>query len=170
MGKWDEICYPFMPEDSIFCDHEILCDGLSSYLALTLSIAEERDYPERLQQDLLWLCEMALHVNGSVRGKLAIFKEDLDKLYELYDYYKSEVKVSGFTLPTGSYLASQINIARYKSKEVVRLLNKINKNEKKIEDILFSFTNLMANLLYVMSCYVNKLDKKENKEFISKSY
>jgi len=105
-----------------------------------------------------------------VRGKLAIFKEDLDKLYELYDYYKSEVKVSGFTLPTGSYLASQINIARYKSKEVVRLLNKINKNEKKIEDIIFSFTNLMANLLYVMSCYVNKLDKKENKDFISKSY
>lgn len=43
MGKWDEICYPFTEDDSMFCDYEILSDGLSSYLGLILSIAEKKD-------------------------------------------------------------------------------------------------------------------------------
>mgnify|MGYP006278918551 CR=1 FL=1 len=78
--------------------------------------------------------------------------------------------INGFTLPTGSYLSCQINIARYKCKELVRLLNKTNKKEKEVEDILFSFTNLMENLLYVLSIFVNKIDEKQNRKFISKSY
>lgn len=170
MGKLDEICYPYMPEESMLCDHEVLTDGLASYLGLVLSIAHERKYPEKLCADLEWMTEMTLHLNGSLRGKLAIFKEDLDKLYEVYYYYRNNVKINGFTLPTGSYLSCQINIARHKSKEAVRLLNRINREEIEVPQILFAFSNLLANLLFVLSCYVNELDRMENKPFISKSY
>ncbi len=170
MGKLDEICYPFMSEESMLCDHEVLTDGLASYLGLILSIAQERKYPEKLCTDLEWLTEMVLHLNGSLRGRLAIFKEDLDRLYEVYYYYRNNIKVGGFTLPTGSYMSCQINIARHKAKEVVRLFNKINREETEVPQILFSFSNLLANLLFVLSCYVNDLDRMENKPFVSKSY
>lgn len=170
MGKFDEVCYTFMPEESMFCDFEVLTDGLSSYLGLVLSIAQEREYPKPFQEDLLWLCEMTLHVNGSLRGKLAVNKEDLEKLHKMYKLYNSEINIKHFTLPTGSYLSCQINVTRHKAKEVVRLLNKINREEKEVAPILFSFTNLLANLLYVMSLYINNLDHVDNKVFISKSY
>jgi cob(I)alamin adenosyltransferase len=170
VGKWDEICYPFTGEDGMFCDYEIMTDGLSSYLGLLLSIAKERNYPVKLSGDLEWLTEMAVHMNGSIRGKLAVTSEDLDKLYKIYNYYKDRINIKGFTLPTGSYMACQCNIARHKAKEVVRLLNKINKEQSPVPDIIFSFSNLLANLMFVLSCYVNDLDKVENKPFISKSY
>ena len=170
MGKFDEVCYAFMPEESMFCDFEVLTDGLSSYLGLGYSIAKEKNYPAALQEDLLWLCEMALHVNGSLRGKLAVEKEDVEKLRHLYYSYQENMDIKHFTLPTGSYLSCQINIARHKAKEVVRLLNKIHREEKEVPPILFSFTNLLANFLYVLSLYINILDKEENRIFVSKSY
>jgi len=170
MNKLDEICYPFMNEDGLYCDYEILSDGLSSYLGLLYSISKERDYPEDLSECLLWLTEMVLHLDGSLRGKLAISEIDLKDLYSFYYKYKNEIHISGFTLPTGSYLACQINIARYKSKELVRLLNKINKLQCPVPDIIFSFANLLANFLFVLSCYVNDLDNEKNISFTSKSY
>lgn len=159
-----------MKEDGLFCDYEVLTDGLSSYLGLILSISLKEDYPKEISDCLEWLTEMSLHINGSLRGNLAVEAEDLDKLYEMYYFYKDKINVGGFTLPTGSYLSCQINIVRYKAKEVVRLLNKIDKVQSKVPEILFSFTNLLANFLYVLSCYINILDKCENKTFTSKSY
>lgn len=169
-NKYDEICYPFMNEEQWFCDYEILTDGLASYLGLALSIAKERDYSEALIKNLHWLTEMALHLNGSLRGKMAIEDEDLQRLYEMYDFYKDQVEIKGFILPTGSYLSSQINISRYKAKEVVRLLNKIDRQQEKVPKILFSFSNLLANLLFILSVYINDVDREENQIFESKSY
>lgn len=169
-SKYDEICYPFMDEEQMFCDYEILTDGLSSYLGLALSIAKERNYPKDIQVNLNWLMEMALHLNGSLRGNLAVDDEDLERLYEIYYYYKDQAEVKVFTLPTGSYLSSQINISRYKTKEVVRLLNKIDRQQEKVPALLFSFTNLLANLLFILSLHINDLDQEENRIFKSKSY
>ena len=170
LSKYDEICYPFMEEEQMFCDYEILTDGLSSYLGLALSIAKERNYPGDMIENLQWLTEMALHLNGSLRGKLAVGEKDLEKLYEIYYHYKELAEVKAFILPTGSYLSSHINISRYKTKEVVRLLNKIDREQKRVPAILFSFTNLLANLLFILSLHINDLDQVENEVFQSKSY
>ena len=166
----DEVCYPYMAEDGLYCDYEILSDGLSSYCGLVLSIAAKEGYPEEIQDVFQWLTAMSLHMNGSLRGNLAVEAEDLDKLYELHYFYKEKIDIGGFTLPTGSYLSCQINMLRYKTKELVRLLNKIHKDQEEVPAILFSFSNLMANFLYVLSCYNNKIDQFDNKTFISKSY
>ena len=159
-----------MGEDGPYCDYEILTDGLSSYFGLTLAIAIKEDYPKDISDILEWLTEMSLHMNGSLRGKLAVEAQDLDKLYEMYYFYKDKIDIRGFTLPTGSHLSCQVNILRYKTKELVRLLNKIDKAQGQVPQILFSFSNLLANFLYVLSCYINILDKFDNKVFVSKSY
>lgn len=159
-----------MGEDGLYCDYEILTDGLSSYFGLTLSISVKEEYPKEISHILEWLTEMSLHMNGSLRGNLAVESKDLDKLYEIYHFYKNKINIKGFTLPVGSHLSCQINILRYKTKELVRLLNKIEKVQGEVAKILFSFSNLLANFLYVLSCYINILDKFENKPFISKSY
>lgn len=159
-----------MDEEGLLCDYEVLTDGISSYFGLALAIGRERGYPEDICSILEWLTEAILHVNGSLRGKLAICEEDLRKLYEAYYFYKYRIDNNGFTLPTGSYFSCIINILRYKTKELVRMLNRIHKEEEEVPDILFSFTNLLANFLYVLSLYINKLDGIDNKPFISRSY
>ncbi len=169
IGNLDFTCYTFMAEEGLLCDYEVLTDGISSYFGLAAAFGRERGYPEDICNILEWLTEALLHVNGSLRGKLAIAEEDVNKLYKLYKHYKSQIDVSGFTLPTGSYFSCLINILRYKTKELVRLLNKVDR-EKDVPEILFSFTNLLANFLHVLSLYINKLDGVENKPFISKSY
>lgn len=165
-----EISYPFMDEDGLLCDYEILTDGLSSYLGLALSKARTGDYPQRVLDDLRWLSEKVLHLNGSIRGKLAIDQSDLAQLNQKYDYYKEKVYHKSFTLPGGDILAAQIDICRYKSKEVVRLLNKLKKEEVKIEAIILSFANIMANLLYLMGLYINDFVGIRQEKFQSKSY
>ncbi|GFN34388.1 hypothetical protein [Tepidimicrobium xylanilyticum] len=159
-----------MDEEGLFCDFEILSDGISSYFGLSLAIARDRAYPDDICNILEWLAEMSLHVNGSLRGKLAVEQKDLDRLYEIYYFYKDKIQIEGFTLPVGSYLSCHLNVLRYKTKELVRLLHKIDQQQEKVPKILFSFTNLLANFLYVLSCYINFLDRMENKPFISKSY
>ena len=170
MKDYDEVAYPFMEEKGMFTDYEILTDGLSSYIGLLWSIAEEKDYNNDLIEDLQWLTEQVLHMNGSLRGKLAIDEKKVNKLKDMYYYYKAKIDIEGFTLPTGSYLSSQMNIARYKAKEVVRLLNKIEQADNEVPKILFRFSNILANLLYSMSLYVNKIDEIEIKKFESESY
>ena len=165
-----EISYPFMDEDSLLCDYEILTDGLSSYLGLALSKARSGDYPKRVSEDLKWLIEKVLHLNGSVRGQLAIEQSDLDWLNQKYDYYKDKVEYNSFTLPGGDILAAQIDICRYKSKEVVRLLNRLKQANIEVDDIILAFANILANQLYLMSLYINDFKEIRQEKFQSKSY
>lgn len=165
-----ETSYPFMDETELLCDYEILTDGLSSYLGLALSQTKTEDYPQQVAVDLKWLSEMVLHLNGSIRGQLAINQSELKLLNKKYDFYKKKVKHDNFTLPGGDLLAAQIDVCRYKSKEVVRLLNKLKQNKIEIDDILFSFANILANLLYLMSLYINDFKGIKQEKFKSKSY
>ncbi len=160
----DEICYPFMAEEGMFCDYEILTDGLSSQLGLCHAHAGEvKD--GRLGEDLLWLVEMALHLNGSVRGKLAVEEADLDRLHGMYDCYRSLVP-KAFTLPVGTVLSCELHLARHRAKEVVRMLHRI----EGAPAIIIRFSGLLANLLYAMSCYVESQAEADLPVFTSKSY
>lgn len=160
----DEICYPFMAEEGMFCDYEILTDGLSSQLGLCHAHAGEvKD--GRLGEDLLWLVEMALHLNGSVRGKLAVDEADLEALHGIYDRFRGFVP-KAFTLPVGSVLSCELHLARHRAKEVVRMLHKIDG----APEILIRFAGLLANLLYAMSCYAERQTGSDLPVFVSKSY
>ncbi len=68
------------------------------------------------------------------------------------------------------FLAAQLDICRYKSKEVVRLLNKLKKEDINIDEKILSFANILANLLYLMSLYINDFIGIKQEEFKSKSY
>lgn len=114
---------------------------------------------------------MAYHLNGSVRGKLAITGDDLDRLSAIYDRYVAEVKdrIETFVLPQGSTAACTLHTCRSEAKKSVRALHKVSL-EKEIPGILFDYAHLLANVLFVMAVYVNKQQGIEEIPFISKSY
>ncbi|WP_419957789.1 hypothetical protein [Psychrobacillus psychrotolerans] len=162
------ICYPFMRETPSTVDFEIRTDSLTTRIGLAASLT--KDIP-KIYEDLMYLAPMAYHLNGSVRGKIAITEDDLQVLSGMYDFYVEEVKgrVDIFVLPQGTTAACELHVCRSEAKKSVRALHKVSL-EREIPEILFDYAQLLANVLFAMAVYVNKHHGVEEIQFVSKSY
>ncbi|NME70194.1 hypothetical protein [Flammeovirga aprica] len=170
MSKKVRMCYPYLKETSFKCDFEIETDSLASHIGYAYSKAGQ--FPE-MKKELIWLCEMAYHVNGSIRGNLAVTEEDIDKAIGIHDKYQAmvEKETKMFSLPLGNELSGMLNLCRSKSKSSTRWAYKIAKFEDvKVDGLVPDLLNTMANIFFVMSVYVNKMADLETIEFVSKSY
>ncbi|MGR5133671.1 ATP:cob(I)alamin adenosyltransferase [Vibrio alfacsensis] len=164
-----EICYPFIYEDSPVCDFEIAADELCSRIGLVLTMELDdfsRNILTRLQPNIY-------HVNGSVRGQLAITEVEVDELKADYDAIKTRIGggFKGFVLPGGHPTSSQLHLCRCQAKKIVRALVAVEHSGKKQPDpILFRYSNLVANVLYSLASYVNDFYLVAETEFVSRSY
>ncbi|MGE6370042.1 hypothetical protein ACQKDB_13025 [Planococcus kocurii] len=162
------LCYPFMRESAVTVDFEIRTDSLTTRIGEALLLTQDI---EAIQRDLQILQPMAYHLNGSVRGKIAIHEEDLIELSNMYDYYVNftKDKIGNFVLPQGTHAACVLHVCRSEAKKSVRALHKVSL-EKEIPNILFDYANLLANVLFTMAVYVNQHHGVEEIPFVSKSY
>lgn len=162
------LCYPYMRETASTVDFEIRTDSLAVRIGEASSWTGE--FPQ-LKQHLIKLTEMAYHLNGSVRGNLAVTESDLKELSLIYDSYveETQAQLKQFVLPLGSKEASSLHIARSEAKKSVRALHKVSL-ERDVPELLFDYTHLLANVLFVMAVYVNKQLDVEEISFQSKSY
>ncbi|MBM7840528.1 ATP:cob(I)alamin adenosyltransferase [Alkalihalobacillus xiaoxiensis] len=162
------LCYPYMRESAATVDFEIRTDSLAVRIGAASALVNA--FPN-LKQHLIRLTEMAYHVNGSVRGNLAVTERDLEELSLLYDQYVGETKeeLNQFVLPLGSNEASSLHIARSEAKKSVRALHKVSQ-ERDVPNVLFDYIHLLANVLFVMAVYVNKQLGIAEIPFKSKSY
>ena len=167
--RTDFISYPFLKEEFGSCDHELLTDKLSSELALIST--KLNDYP-REKELIDLLVSQIYHVNGSIRGNLAITEEDVLFLHSKYIFYKEEVKdlVNGFLLPTGNEIGCLLHLARCSGKHVVRNMHKTERAGLLIDSKLYDFMNVFSNLMFVLALYINKCENYTEKKFVSKSY
>lgn len=164
-----EICYPFIYEESPVCDFEIASDELCSRIGLVLSLELDelsRDILSRLQPNVY-------HLNGSVRGKLAIEESQLQQLYQDYNCLRDKLDggFKGFVLPGGHRIASELHLCRTQAKKVVRALVAIEHSGKRSPaPILFRYANLIANVMYALASYTNRVQQVQEVEFVSRSY
>ncbi|MGP8306010.1 ATP:cob(I)alamin adenosyltransferase [Vibrio sp. YIC-376] len=163
-----EICYPFIYEDSPVCDFEITADELCSRIGLVLALELDefsRDILTRMQPNVY-------HLNGSVRGKLAISESEVEELKADYEAIKARIDggFKGFVLPGGP-VSSQLHLCRCLAKKTVRALVLVEHSGKKQPDsILFRYANLLANTLYSLASYINHINDVKETEFVSRSY
>ncbi|WP_339160840.1 hypothetical protein [Siminovitchia sp. FSL W7-1587] len=162
------LCYPYMRESASTVDFEIRTDSLTTRIGQAASLTKEIPV---VHEDLMYLLPMVYHLNGSVRGKMAITEEDVNRLSKMYDFYVAEVKdrIDRFVLPQGTTAACVLHVCRSEAKKSVRALHKVSL-EKEVPKRLFDYTHLLANVLFVMAVYVNKINGVEEIPFISKSY
>ena len=112
-----------MREKISLVDFEIRTDSLTTRIGAALAIVKNNI----VLTDLQTILPMAYHVNGSVRGKLAVTEEDLAWLSNRYDFYVSHVEymIRGFVLPCGGEEASRLHICRSEAKKSYRALHKV---------------------------------------------
>lgn len=162
------LCYPFMREAASTVDFEIRTDSLTTRIGEALSLTKDITV---VQRDLQILQPKVYHLNGSVRGKIAIQEDDLNELSNMYDYYVNctKDKIGNFVLPQGTHAACVLHVCRSEAKKSVRALHIVSL-ERDVPEILFNYTHLLANVLFTMAVYINQYHGIEEIPFVSKSY
>jgi len=161
-----ELCYPFLYESSKKVEFEILTDKLSSQLGYCASLAEGN-----FRNELIYVCELVYHLNGSIRGKEAVDENHVSFLKARYGFYENETKDgTRFVVPQGGTLATSLHVARSMGKEVVRKMFEVYSEGVKVEHVLFDFANMVSNYCFMAALYANKIENISEIEFTSKSY
>lgn len=166
----DELCYPFIYETSSLCDFEVVTDELCGHIGAALSLlpADMTD----IARDLDQLQPLAFHVNGSMRGRLAVEESDLQWLQDRLAHYRSEVKdrINGFVLPRGTVPVPQLHLARSAAKKAIRLLVRVEQEGKIVPMVLPRMCNMMCNFFFTLTLVINQRRGFTETPFVSKSY
>ena len=167
-----ELCYPFIYESSPLCDHEIITDELCATLGGAIY---ELEGDERFGDIYDFLCELQpkiFHLNGSIRGKQAIFEEQVHWLLEYFDRYQEEIKgeLKGFVLPRGGRPVQLLHACRSQSKKAVRAMVAVDAAGIEVPDVLHRFANILCNLFFRLTVVINRRMGIVEPLYISKSY
>lgn len=168
----DEVCYPFIYEDSLLCDYEVLTDELCRMIGGILAEISREEFPQ-ITEELETLQPMIYHLNGSIRGKCALTEEDLDWLLACYRHHKdaTEEALPGFVLPRGSAPIPQLNSASSAAKKAIRLMVHLHRQEGlEIPGILHRFCNVLCNYLFRLTIAINQARGIPEIPFESASY
>lgn len=151
-----ELCYPFIFETQFQCDYEIATDELCCQVGAVLAALPGEAETREMAADLATLQRLIYNLNGSVRGRLGIFEEDLEWLKGRYDHYNaaSRGRVTGFVLPQGPQPIPTLHLCRCGSKKVVRLLVRLEESGARFDPILYRFANLLANFFFVLTVFL----------------
>ncbi|MDF0604085.1 hypothetical protein HZU77_000240 [Neisseriaceae bacterium TC5R-5] len=166
----DELCYPFIYEVSSLCDFEVITDELCGHIGAILSQLPTN--MSDIAQDLDQLQPLTFHLNGSIRGRLAIEENDLVWLHERFAHYRNEVsgRINGFVLPRGAIPIPQLHLARSAAKKAVRLMVRVEQEGKTIPMVLPRLCNLMCNFFFTLTLVINQRRGFDETPFVSKSY
>lgn len=164
----DEVCYPFIQEGSVLCDFEVLTDELCGHIGEIIDLMPFDD----LRIDLERLQPLAFHVNGSIRGRLAVEAADLAWLQGRLSHYQVEVneRLKGFVLPRGSAPVPQLHHARSCAKKAIRAMVRVDQEGIEVPPILPRLCNMMVNFFFVLTLVINQRRGLGETPFVSKSY
>lgn len=166
----DELCYPFIFETSSLCDFEVITDELCGHIGAVLSLLP----PEMadMAQDLDHLQPLAFHVNGSIRGRLAVEEADIAWLQSRLDHYRNEVGegIHGFVLPRGDMPVPHLHLARSAAKKAIRAMVRVDQEGKTVPPELPRLCNMMCNFFFTLTLVINQRRGHTETPFISKSY
>lgn len=169
-GNRDELCYPFIYETAWLCDYEVVTDELCGHIGAALSCLDPG--MDDLARDLDRLQPLAFHLNGSIRGRLAISEDDIQWLHGRLRVYRDEIRdgIGGFVLPRGRPPVPQLHLARSAAKKAIRLMVRIEQEGWTIPMELPRLCNLMCNVFFTLTLVVNRRRGQAEVPFVSKSY
>ncbi|MDR2014420.1 MAG: ATP:cob(I)alamin adenosyltransferase [Azoarcus sp.] len=175
-------CYSFINDPGWLADYEVLTDELSAQLGMAFSAAETDATLSDLLPDLDRLQALALHANGSIRGKPAVTEDDFDWLHVRHGHFRQEIethepdRLKSFVLPRGLAPVPELHQARSTAKKALRCLVRVEeeekekKNRREIPPEIPRFLNLTCNVCFLLAVLVNQRRGVAEPPFVSQSY
>lgn len=166
----DEICYPFIHQTDTLCDFEVVTDEWCTLIGMAYSAT-----PAALSDiaaDLDRIQPLAFHVNGSIRGKLAIEESNVQWVLERMQHYRHELgeREHAFVLPRGAAPVPQLHQARSSAKKAIRAMVRVEQEGREVPAVLPRLCNALCNLFFLMTLAVNLRRGLQEVPFVSKSY
>lgn len=167
----DELCYPFIHETSALCDFEVVTDELCGLVGAILSELTDPRWDD-VRSDLERLQPLVFHVNGSIRGRMAVTETDLQWLQARLNHHRSQLSQApgGFVLPRGSSPVPHLHLARSAAKKAIRWMVRVEQEGKTVDPILPRFCNMMCNFFFVLTLTINERRGVAEVPFHSRSY
>jgi cob(I)alamin adenosyltransferase len=154
--------YPFLAEQELLCDYEIMTDELASMIGWCLSASI--DVADQ------FLVSVVYHANGSIRAKLAVSPQDVECLELLYLSLDEQLgHWKQMVLPLGCELAMRWHLVRVKCKAVLRLMYQI-ACDHTVDQVLFDWFHLLANYAFLRAILANQEYQHSELTFRSRSY
>lgn len=168
--NWNEVCYPFMHETSYLCDFEVVTDELCALIGSALAAVPAS--MEDIRADLEQLQPLAFHLNGSIRGRLAVREEHQQWLLARLSHYQTEVGPSQhtFVLPRGDAPVPQLHQARSACKKAIRCMVRVEQEGRDIPEVLPRLCHTLCNLFFWLTLVVNQRRGVAEQPFVSHSY
>ncbi len=162
--------YPFLSDhtDDLRCDFEILTDEIASMTGYLRGLVKDK----RLHDELLFVCELIYHINPSLRTKVTVTEEELERLEKLTLDLRSEAgdRCKKFVLTQGSAAGAMAHVLRAKCKALARLIYRHAYQGHMVENLLIDFANLLSGYFFHLSLRLNQLDEVDEVEYISRNY
>lgn len=166
----DEICYPFIHQPGALCDFEVITDEWCTLIGMACSAmpTEMAD----MAADLHHMQPLAFHVNGSIRGRLAVQEADVQWARARLQHYRNALGARGdlFVLPRGTTPVPQLHQARSGAKKALRAMVRVEHEGHDVPEVLPRLCNVLCNLLFVMTLSVNQRRGLQEAPFVSLSY
>jgi cob(I)alamin adenosyltransferase len=171
-------CYSFINDPGWLTDYEVLTDELSAQLGMAFSAAQVDAALDDLLPDLDRLQALALHANGSIRGKPAVTEADLEWLHARYGHFRQEIeaqepeRLKNFVLPRGLAPVPELHQARSTAKKALRCLVRVEaeENHREIPPEIHRFLNLACNFCFLLTVLINQRRGVAEPRFVSLSY
>jgi cob(I)alamin adenosyltransferase len=154
-----------VPKSSLRIDAYGTVDELNSQLGVIRAlkpIAEVDRLLEQIQSQLFVLgSDLAAPFDAASTKIKRIQQNDVQFLEETIDRLDAHLEpLKSFILPDGSLVSAQLHVARAVCRRTERLVDALGRKEK-IGKHPLVYLNRLADLLFVMARYVNKLDGME---------
>ena len=160
--------YPFLsdPGEDLRCDFELLTDELAS----TTGLLRARVTDPALREELLWVCELIYNINPTLRTRLTVTQEEVDRLAAAAKRLEAETQVHGFVLPQGCEAACTAHLLRVKGKCLVRLLYRHIRQGHDVPALLVDVCNLLSGYFFLLALKLNALSGTPEEPYLSRNY
>ena len=154
-----------VPKSALRIDVYGTVDELNAQLGVIRALkppAEVDNLLEQIQNQLFVLgADLATPINATPKNMTRVQQIDIQILEETIDRLDAQVEpLRSFILPGGSLVSAQLHVARTVCRRAERLVDALGRKEETGKFSLV-YLNRLADLLFVMARYANKLSGNE---------
>jgi cob(I)alamin adenosyltransferase len=145
-----------METESLGSEISLINDTIASLIGVFLSVSSQLGFS--FIDDIKKCQSYHMHMLSAVQNDRLVEQEDLDWIIDKYtDMRISCPVIGGYLYPNGHITATIMHVIRTKTRELIRLVYHLERNENRKMPLMIEFTNMLSNYYFYVAIKCNEL-------------